>query len=86
MQNVTKRAGVSQVTVSHVINNAATISDEVIEKVEKAIKELNHTPNILARWLKRNRANIVGLMVPAIDSEFYAEIIKGAERKLRDYG
>ena len=40
MKDVAALAGVTQPTVSYVINGTATISEEVKEKVNRAIKEL----------------------------------------------
>ncbi len=82
MKDVAKLAGVSQATVSHVINRSAPISEEVTEKVQKTIKELGYVPNALAKWLKQKKTNTVGLIIPDIDSGYYAEMTKGVEKTL----
>ncbi|OFW62216.1 MAG: hypothetical protein A2Z35_05665 [Actinobacteria bacterium RBG_19FT_COMBO_36_27] len=86
MVDVAKLAGVSQATVSHVINESAPISEEVTERVQKVIKELNYVPNALAKWLKQNKTNTIGLLIPDIDSGYYAEIVKEVESTLRERG
>ena len=52
MKDVAKLAGVTQPTVSHVINGTASISKEVRERVHAAIEELQYRPNALAKGLK----------------------------------
>ena len=49
--DIARVAGVSKSTVSRVLNNQTNISPEALEKVQKAIKELNYQPNKLARAL-----------------------------------
>ena len=86
MKDVAKLAGVSQPTVSYVINETASVSHEVAEKVKKAIKELGYLPNALARDLKRKKTNNVGLIIPDVENGYYAEITKGIEKTLRERG
>lgn len=86
MKDVARQAGVSQPTVSHVINGTASISGNVTRKVNKAIEQLGYLPNAAARSLKKNTSNIVGLIVPSVDMRFYGELVKVIERILRKEG
>lgn len=49
--DIARVAGVSKSTVSRVLNNQTNISPEALERVQKAIKDLNYQPNKLARAL-----------------------------------
>ena len=86
MKDVAKMAGVSQPTVSHVINGTATISENVINKVNIAIKELGYVPNAGARCLKKNKSNIIGLIVPDVSIHFYGEVVRAMETSLNKEG
>ena len=86
MKDVAKLAGVSQPTVSHVINGTASISDIVIQKVNDAIDELGYVPNVMAKSLKTNKSNLIGLIVPDVSIRFYAEMVKLVETALRQKG
>jgi DNA-binding LacI/PurR family transcriptional regulator len=86
MKDVAEKVGVSQSTVSHVINETAPISLDVRNNVKKAIKELNYVPNGLARNLKKNRTNIIGLLVPDIENAYYSEIFTRIEKLLNEKG
>lgn len=86
MKDVARQAGVSQPTVSHVINGTASISANVTRKVNNAIEQLGYLPNAAARSLKKNTSNIVGLIVPSVDMRFYGELVKVIERILRKEG
>ncbi|GGG16721.1 LacI family DNA-binding transcriptional regulator [Paenibacillus abyssi] len=86
MKDVAKLAGVTQPTVSNVVNGSESVSAEVRERVLKAIEELGYVPNALAKGLKQQRTNTVGLIIPDIESGFYGEIAKGVEKTLRASG
>lgn len=73
MQDVAKQANVALSTVSHVINGTAPISEATKIKVLNVIKKLNYTPNALARGLRQNKTNLIGIVVPDISNEFYSK-------------
>ena len=63
MYDVAKLAGVSQTTVSFVINRAgAGISEETQARVWAAVDELGYRPNILARGLASNQTYTIGII------------------------
>ncbi len=55
IKDVAKRAKVGVGTVSRMINNSGYVAEETREKIERAMKELDYTPNELARNLFRKR-------------------------------
>jgi len=86
MRDVAKLAGVTQPTVSYVINNTAHISEEVRERVTRAIDELNYTPNYFARGLKTSKSKLVGVVIPDILNEYYAGVVNKLEHMFRLQG
>ncbi|MDI9228525.1 LacI family DNA-binding transcriptional regulator, partial [Serratia bockelmannii] len=79
MKDVARLAGVSTSTVSHVINNNRFVSEQVREKVEQAIRELNYAPSALARSLKINQTRTIGMLLTASSNPFYSEVVRGVE-------
>lgn len=77
----------STATVSRVINGLDVVSPDTVARVRRAMEELSYRPNRTARALITRRNMVLGLSVPALDSEFYALVIAGAERaaRLRGY-
>ena len=86
MRDVAELAGVTQPTVSYAINGTANISQEVKEKIDQAIKELNYKPNYFARVLKTNKSNIIGIIIPDISNEYYSRMINIVDKILTDKG
>lgn len=83
--DVAKKAGVSQSTVSRVINNPESVSKMKREKVERVMKELNYIPNSVARSLISNKTNQISLISGTLNNPFFVEatrtIINAAYKK-----
>ncbi|SES04909.1 transcriptional regulator, LacI family [Gracilibacillus ureilyticus] len=77
--DIAKKANVSPMTVSRVINNSGNIKITTREKVEKAIKDLGYVPNSAARSLTSNKTKTLGLILTDIANPFFSKIARGAE-------
>jgi len=60
LKDVAARAGVSYQTVSKVLNGRAAVSDETLERIWQAVRELNYRPNVSARNLRTRVSNLIG--------------------------
>ncbi len=85
-KDVAEKANVSTATVSNVINGTKYVSDELKERVNKAIKELNYRPNILAQSLVTRKTKQVAIVVDDITNPIFSEQVLGFERKAKELG
>jgi len=85
MHDVARVAGVSIKTVSNVINEYPHVRPGTRDKVMQAIEELDYRPNLSARGLRLGRTGIIGLAVPALRENYFAEladsVIREAEKR-----
>jgi len=82
MTDVAKLAGVSQTTVSFVINNRQDIhiAEETKVRVWEAVEELGYRPNAMARSLRASKSNTIGLISDEIaTTPFAVQIVLGAQ-------
>ena len=86
MKDIAGDLGVSIVTVSKVLRNHGDIGEATRKRVLKRVKELNYQPNWVARSLVTRRTHMVGLVVPDLGSQFFAEIAMGLGRKIQAKG
>jgi LacI family sucrose operon transcriptional repressor len=86
IKDVAKRAGVGVGTVSRMLNNSGYVAEDTRKKIEIAMKELNYTPNELARNLYRKRTGIVAVLVPNVSNPFFAEFVDSVEAALYEAG
>lgn len=86
LKDVAQLAGVAPITVSRVINYPQSVKERTRLKVERAIKQLNYSPNNIARSLVTNRTNIIGVLLSNIANPYFSEFILGVETKARQLG
>lgn len=83
-KDVAKEAGVSQATVSYVLNNTKGISikQETKDAVTAAAKKLNYHPNISAKGMKTKKAYSIGVMS---DKDMSSYVFMSVLEGVRDY-
>jgi LacI family transcriptional regulator, galactose operon repressor len=86
IRDVARRAGVSAMTVSRVINGSARVHPETRRRVEDSIAELGYVPSRLARGLTRQKTGTLALIVPDVANPFFTLIVRGAEDVARRNG
>ncbi|GAA4156633.1 LacI family DNA-binding transcriptional regulator [Leifsonia shinshuensis] len=89
MKDVAKRAGVSQPTVSFVLNDRRDISvaPETRERILRAAKELRFQPNRAAQSLRSNRPFTIGVIADRVVSQPYAgQIVLGVQQAVQPAG
>ncbi len=83
--DVADRAGVSIATVSRVANDRYGVASATAERVRRVIDELGYESNLIARSMRSQRTDIIGVMVSGIEP-FSAELLKGIASELRETG
>jgi LacI family transcriptional regulator len=85
IRDVARESGYSASTVSIVLNNAPLsryIPEETKGRIQTTARRLGYRPNPLARSLRSQRSNIVGVMVFDITDPFCTPILRGLENAL----
>lgn len=83
---VAKRAGVSPMTVSRVVNRSGYASPATRAKVEVAVAELGYVPNAVARHLRSKRTKTIALVMSDITNPFFTTIARGVEDAASPHG
>src|SRR5258707_7806358 len=86
LHEVARRAGVSAMTVSRVVNGRGGVDSETRQRVEEAIQALDYVPNRIARGLISQKTQTIGVIVPDIVNPFFAPVVRGAESAARKAG
>ncbi|MFF7792878.1 substrate-binding domain-containing protein [Streptomyces sp. NPDC007991] len=86
LRDVAALAGVSSRTVSNVVNGYAPVSEDTRARVQRAVDELGYRPNVLARNLASGRSGQIAVVVPYLDTPYFAELLQGIIRAARVRG
>ncbi len=77
---IAKKAGVSQATVSRVLNGSSAVNPETKQKVMEWVRKLDYQPNRIARSLSQKRSNLLGIIIPDVANPYFAEVLKAVEQ------
>jgi DNA-binding LacI/PurR family transcriptional regulator len=82
IQEVARLAGVSQSTVSRVINGSPRVSPAARAAVDKVIAEVEYVPNNSARNLAQRRSDSIAVVIPdpenrLFDDPFFPSLLSG---------
>lgn len=86
MRDVARRAGVSTMTVSRVLNDPTAVTPETRRRVLQAVQELGYVRNAVARSLARGRTDMIALIVSDIENPFFTTLSRGVEDRAQRYG
>lgn len=84
IKDVAKQAGVSVATVSRVLNGNGYVHEDTKTKVEQSIRELNYTPNEVARSLYKRKSKLIGLLLPDIMNPYFPQLARGVEDEMQE--
>jgi LacI family transcriptional regulator len=84
IKEVAQHAGVSVATVSRVVNKSGYVSASLEERVRAAMRDLNYKPSALARSLRRQVTQTIGVLVPQLDQPFFSALAFAVEKTLFD--
>jgi LacI family transcriptional regulator len=81
-RTVAQAAGVSQATVSRVLQGSEKVHPDTRQQVLDAMASTGYAPNILARAMKTNRTGTIGVVVSRITNPFYPEVLDALSKEL----
>ena len=86
IRDVARQAGVSVATVSRYTNHSASVSEEVANRIQLVMQELNYVPLEAARNLATRKTGTVGLLSFTVEYVFFGPLMTGLEKALKENG
>lgn len=82
---IAEACGVSRGTVDRVLNHRGRVSQENIDKINKAVEELGYKPNMLGKALaSRKKQMKIGVILCSVGNSFYEELIRGITDAMKE--
>jgi DNA-binding LacI/PurR family transcriptional regulator len=79
IRDVARLAGVSPATASRALNGSATVAEDLRHRVLDAAERAGYRPNRIARNLRRQKADMIGVVVSDIDNPHFSEAVRVIE-------
>lgn len=86
LRDIARHVGVSEATVSRVLNGKGRVSDEMRKVILEYARSVDYRPNRIARHLKEQSSRMVGVVVPDISNEFYSKLYQLCDSRLSRRG
>jgi LacI family transcriptional regulator len=88
LRDIAKRLNLSHATVSFVLNDRrdVAIPETTRQRVMQAAKEMGYRPNRAARALVMGKTNMVGIWMPPVRHQFYAEVLDALSLACQRHG
>jgi LacI family gluconate utilization system Gnt-I transcriptional repressor len=74
---VAAKAGVGAITVSRALREPERVSPELRRQIMAVVDELGYVPDRNARALASARADVIGVLVPSLTNNVFAEVVRG---------
>lgn len=74
--------GLTPSAVSKALNNHPRISDKTKKAVKEAAIQLDYQPNYLSSALRKGKSNLVGVIIPRVNSHFFSSVVENIEKVL----
>ena len=75
--DVASKAGVGAITVSRALREPERVSPELRRQILAVVDELGYVPDRNARALASARADVIGVLVPSLTNNVFAEVVRG---------
>jgi LacI family transcriptional regulator len=85
IHDVAKKAKVSVMTVSRMMNDPEKVSAKTIQKIQRTMDQLGYHPNYIARSLVRKKTNTLGIVMPDIKNTFFNSWFRSVEDYARSF-
>jgi LacI family gluconate utilization system Gnt-I transcriptional repressor len=82
--DVAKLAGVGAITVSRALREPGRVSNDLRRQITAAIDRLGYVPDPNARALASARADVIGVLVPSLTNNVFADVVRGIYDGLSD--
>jgi LacI family transcriptional regulator len=86
IKQIAELTGVSSATVSKVLNNTGRYSEETKKKILEVVDKYDYRPNAIAKSLRTSKSRTIGVIVPDITNEFFAQIVLAIEKYCGPHG
>ncbi|MFT3935882.1 MAG: LacI family DNA-binding transcriptional regulator [Chitinophagaceae bacterium] len=80
LQDIARTLNITAATVSRALNNHPAIKEETKKLVKDAALRLNYQPNKIASSLRLGKSNIIGVIIPSAEINFFGSVIHGIEK------
>ncbi|KAA0013833.1 gluconate operon transcriptional repressor GntR [Billgrantia pellis] len=86
LQDIADRVGATKMTVSRCLRDPATVSEGLRERIFAVAEQIGYIPNRAPDLLSRATSHSIGVLVPSLTNQVFADVLVGIEKVTRPAG
>lgn len=79
LQHIADHLGITKMTISRYLRNPESVAHETGLRIAEAITEFGYIPNRAPDILSNAKSRAIGVLVPSLTNQVFADVIKGIE-------
>ncbi|MGX9419320.1 substrate-binding domain-containing protein [Vibrio sp. WJH972] len=86
LQSIADQVGVTKMTVSRYLRDPSKVSPLVGEQIAQTVEDLGYVPNRAPDILSKAKSYSIGVLLPSLTNQVFAEVLKGIETVIEPLG
>ena len=86
METIANELGVSKTTVHYALRDTGRVSEVTRQRVREMAQKLGYRPNLLARSLRTQRTDSLGVVLVSLTTTFHARLLEGIDAAAQKRG
>lgn len=79
LQDIATHLGITKMTISRYLRNPESVAQQTRERIAVAIEQFGYIPNRAPDILSNAKSRAIGVLVPSLTNQVFADVIKGIE-------
>ncbi|MDO5053946.1 gluconate operon transcriptional repressor GntR [Pasteurella oralis] len=79
LQDIATHLGITKMTISRYLRNPESVAPDTQTKIAQAIEQFGYIPNRAPDILSNAKSRAIGVLVPSLTNQVFADVIKGIE-------
>ena len=78
--DIARKLNITAATVSRALSNHPAIKESTKKTVKETAEKLKYQPNKIASSLRSGKSNIIGVIIPSAEINFFGSVVHGIEK------
>ncbi|WP_032093002.1 MULTISPECIES: gluconate operon transcriptional repressor GntR [Pasteurellaceae] len=79
LQHIADHLGITKMTISRYLRNPASVAPDTRQKIAAAIEQFGYIPNRAPDILSNAKSRAIGVLLPSLTNQVFADVLKGIE-------
>ena len=79
LQDIAEHLGITKMTISRYLRNPSSVAEDTGKRIAVAIEQFGYIPNRAPDILSNAKSKAIGVLLPSLTNQVFADVLKGIE-------